>query len=222
MNNKIWTIIKREYLTRVRNKTFILSTFLTPILFAAVIGIIIFITVKNSDKEMVAVIDSTGIFKTKTDSSKSVKYILDPSIDTANYQKKGYTAVLYSPQTGINHTDKWMLFSRKNFGVIANDEVNNKIGREYENNVLLQEYKIGESQMDSLRSVAKKLKAVPYIGKGDKFEKGNSAVAYGPWLWCGISHLYYLIYIWCHGYAGCDGRKSKSNSRSSYFFRKTL
>ena len=190
MNNKIWTIIKREYLTRVRNKTFILSTFLTPILFATVIGIIVFITIKNSDKEMVAVIDSTGIFKTKTDSSKSVKYVLDPAIDTANYQKQGYTAVLYSPQTGINHTDKWMLFSRKNFGVIANEEVNNKIGREYENNVLLQEYKIGESQMDSLRSVAKKLKAEPYIGKGDKFEKGNSAVAYGLGYGAG-----FLIYI---------------------------
>ena len=98
MNNKIWTIIKREYLTRVRNKTFILSTFLTPILFAAVIGIIIFITIKNSDKEMVAVIDSTGIFKTKTDSSKSVKYILDPSIDTANYQKKGlHSSFVFTP-----------------------------------------------------------------------------------------------------------------------------
>ena len=83
-----------------------------------------------------------------------------------------------------------MLFSRKNFGVIANDEVNNKIGREYENNVLLQEYKIGEAQMDSLRSVAKKLKAVPYIGKGDKFEKGNSAVAYGLGYGAG-----FLIYI---------------------------
>ena len=29
--NKIWLIIKREYLTRVRNKTFLLSTFLLPI-----------------------------------------------------------------------------------------------------------------------------------------------------------------------------------------------
>ena len=30
--NKIWIVIQREYLTRVRKKTFILSTFLTPLL----------------------------------------------------------------------------------------------------------------------------------------------------------------------------------------------
>jgi ABC-2 type transport system permease protein len=32
--NKTWLIIKREYLSRVRKKTFILSTILTPLLFA--------------------------------------------------------------------------------------------------------------------------------------------------------------------------------------------
>ena len=30
--NKIWLIIKREYVTRVRNKTFLLSTFLLPLM----------------------------------------------------------------------------------------------------------------------------------------------------------------------------------------------
>ncbi len=32
--NKIWLIIQREYLTRVRNKTFVITTILVPLLFA--------------------------------------------------------------------------------------------------------------------------------------------------------------------------------------------
>src|SRR5687767_807541 len=100
--NKTWLIIKREYLTRVRNKTFILSTFLTPILFVGVIAAVVAITVKNSDKEIVAVVDETGIFKDPQDSSRSVKFVLDPTVDTANFEKKGYTAVLYSPNTSVN------------------------------------------------------------------------------------------------------------------------
>ena len=45
--NKTWLIIKREYLSRVRKKTFILSTILTPLLFAALIAAVVFITVSN-------------------------------------------------------------------------------------------------------------------------------------------------------------------------------
>src|SRR4051812_27909446 len=97
--NKIWIVIKREYLTRVRNKTFLLSTFLTPLVFAIILATIIFLTIKGSDREMVAVVDHAGLFKTKVDSSKSVKFIVDPTVDTSNFQQKGYTAILYSPNT---------------------------------------------------------------------------------------------------------------------------
>ena len=34
---KLWTIIKREYLERVRSKWFLIATFLGPVFFAAII-----------------------------------------------------------------------------------------------------------------------------------------------------------------------------------------
>jgi ABC-2 type transport system permease protein len=49
--NKTWLIIKREYLSRVRNRTFIISTFLTPLLFAGMITAIIYISANNRDKD---------------------------------------------------------------------------------------------------------------------------------------------------------------------------
>jgi ABC-2 type transport system permease protein len=48
--NKTWLIIKREYLTRVRNKTFIISTFLTPLFFVGLIAAMIFLTPKDTGK----------------------------------------------------------------------------------------------------------------------------------------------------------------------------
>ena len=36
--NKIWLVIKREYITRVRNKTFLLSTILLPLVMVLFIG----------------------------------------------------------------------------------------------------------------------------------------------------------------------------------------
>src|SRR6187455_2301513 len=59
---KIALIIKREYLTRVRKKTFILSTVLFPLLY---LGLIIgtgYITANSGRKLNVALIDSSGNF----------------------------------------------------------------------------------------------------------------------------------------------------------------
>jgi ABC-2 type transport system permease protein len=189
--NKIWLIIKREYLTRVRNKTFILSTFLTPILFAAVIGIIVFITIKNTDKEKIAIMDNSGVFKTPLDSVKSIKFILNPKVDTSTFEAQGYTAILYAPHTELNGTDKWQLWSKKNFGVIAMDAVNDKIRKEIENDLLLSRFHSGNTAVDSIRAIADKIVADPkVIGKDSTVAQGNSVAAYGVGYGAG-----FLIYI---------------------------
>jgi len=47
---KIWLIVKREYVTRVRNKTFLVSTILTPLFFVALIIAITYISASNIEK----------------------------------------------------------------------------------------------------------------------------------------------------------------------------
>ena len=60
--NKIWLIIKREYLTRVRKKTFIISTLLFPLLYLGLIFGMGFIADKSKQNLKVAVIDKSGYF----------------------------------------------------------------------------------------------------------------------------------------------------------------
>ena len=58
----IKTVIAREYLTRVKKKSFLVTTFLVPVLFAAtmiVLGIIMAGTKER--KQDVAVVDRSGI-----------------------------------------------------------------------------------------------------------------------------------------------------------------
>jgi ABC-2 type transport system permease protein len=189
--NKTWLIIKREYLTRVKNKTFILSTFLTPLFFAALIGIIVFITIKNTDKEKVAIVDHTGIFTKAIDSVKSIQLAINPLADTTNYEKLGYTAILFAPRTGINQTDKWRLYSRKSFAVTAVSSIEDKIRKQLENNMLVERYQVNTSNIDSIRASAKKVRLEEKrIGAGARSKDGNSAVAYGVGYGAG-----FLIYI---------------------------
>ena len=49
--NKTLLIIKREFLSRVKKKSFLLTTILTPILIPALLGGIIYLAVKDSESE---------------------------------------------------------------------------------------------------------------------------------------------------------------------------
>ena len=72
---KIWLIIKREYLTRVRNKTFILSTILLPLFFIGFIAASTYLSMKSQDKQTIAVNDGNGIFKDNFKSDEVVAMI---------------------------------------------------------------------------------------------------------------------------------------------------
>lgn len=176
---KIWLIIQREYLTRVRNKTFLLSTFLTPILFVGVFAAVIFITIKGQNTEKVAVVDDTGIFQKNEYKRGGVEFVTDITADTSNYQSKGYSAILYSPNNGINKTGSWQIFSKKNFGVMQSDAVRDIIKDEYERNVFRQQG-IDVAILDSVKKASGSLSVeTAIIGQGDEIKKGNSGVAYG-------------------------------------------
>ena len=56
-------IISREYLARVRNKTFIVMTFLSPLIFVGMIMLIAYLSMLNStDQKIIGIHDDTGIF----------------------------------------------------------------------------------------------------------------------------------------------------------------
>lgn len=104
----IKTIISREYLTRVRKKSFLLITFLGPIFFAAVAILPSVIMFMAEDKgKQVAVIDESGIVMPMFEDTDAIDYIdcTDQSLDSmkVNLEDLGYDALVHisaiEPQT---------------------------------------------------------------------------------------------------------------------------
>ncbi len=59
--DKLWLIIKREYINKVRNRTFVVMTFVSPLIFIGVILLIGWLTSMNtSDTRRVSILDQTG------------------------------------------------------------------------------------------------------------------------------------------------------------------
>jgi ABC-2 type transport system permease protein len=187
--NKIWLIIKREYSTRVRKKTFILSTILTPLLFVGLITAVTIISVKNVDQEKIAVIDNAGIFKGNLENGKAVTFEFPASVDSNNYKAKGYSAILYTPGKESN---RYRLISEKQLGMIAESNVEKKINQTIEDNLLKSRYNIDIKELDSIRANAQKAEIDQAI-KGEDAEEvtqGNSGLAYAIGYGSG-----FLIYI---------------------------
>ncbi|MEO8146805.1 MAG: ABC transporter permease [Bacteroidia bacterium] len=128
--NKILLIIKREYLTRVRKKSFIVMTLLGPLLMGGVFAAIAFIAVQGGDTvSVVKVIDETEgkIFADKLKSTKSVIYETDNSnIDSAraHFNADETYGILYIPNTVINSPNTFILYTEKkaNISVVSNIE----------------------------------------------------------------------------------------------------
>jgi ABC-2 type transport system permease protein len=73
--NKTLLIIQREYLSRVKKKSFLLMTFLVPMLFIGMYALVLFIIVKGDDnKKQVRVLDQSGVFKNKLAETKNMDF----------------------------------------------------------------------------------------------------------------------------------------------------
>ena len=72
--NKILLIIRREYITRIRNKTFILSTILTPLVFIAIMATSFYFSHTNSEQLKIAVYDESGLFAQRIKNNKNIEY----------------------------------------------------------------------------------------------------------------------------------------------------
>ena len=74
--SKISLIIKREYTTRVMKKSFIILTFLTPLLFAGMISVPLWLSsIKDSAKKHIVVIDRTNSYSQVLKSNET--YVFD-------------------------------------------------------------------------------------------------------------------------------------------------
>src|ERR1700704_2855473 len=103
--NKTPLIIKREYLTRIRKRTFIISTILFPLFYILIIFGSGYLASKSVRKLKVAVIDSSGLFTesmiNKVNGHDSTSYLTlitsNPDSLVKNYSSLGYDGYVVIP-----------------------------------------------------------------------------------------------------------------------------
>lgn len=93
-------IIRREYVARVRNKSFLVMTFLSPLILVGMIFLISYLTQLNGDeKRSVVIVDESGKFETVFYNTDQTSYInlSNQGLEIAKEiaQKEGYYGLIY-------------------------------------------------------------------------------------------------------------------------------
>jgi ABC-2 type transport system permease protein len=116
--SKINLIIKREYTTRVMKKSFILLTFLTPLLFAGMIALIVWLGGMKDDKvKKIVVIDKSHLYTRvlKNNEAYTFQFVDAPveQVKKENVGKGQITALLYIAGNLVDNPNAITLYSEK-------------------------------------------------------------------------------------------------------------
>ena len=191
--NKILLIIQREYLSRVKKKSFLVLTFLVPFLFVGMIALVGYLAVNQDsmgDKKTVTVVDESGWFSGKLKNSGSIRF----NYETAPYAtvKEGFSKsesdyLLYIP----NSMNNLLLLGKKKPSAFTSQAIEERI------NSVAQSHRLADAHIDSavMAGVQKSLhlEVKQMTDKGEK--DAHSVVTFIIGLLCAVL-IYMSLFIY--------------------------
>lgn len=170
-------IIKREYLNKVKKKSFLIITFVAPILFAALclLPSLIMLKAKEEGKK-VAVVDKSGIVIPSLEDTETISYLDCSGSDVetlkSNLGNSEYDAVLsVSDLDEVNRTVSAEIYSNKPLGMDMTENMNNRI------NDCVEAYRIEQSGIENLEEIMKSVKAKVKVTSYTLDEEGKETIS---------------------------------------------
>lgn len=144
--DKIWLVIQREYLARVKKKSFLLVTLLTPLIFPAIMGGFVWIALEEKDNQalrIIEVVDENDLFFLES----SEQYAFSFSHDTPEEAK---ALVKDGNRYGFLYIPKFDITNPKGISFYGNENPNMNLVSYLENNLRkkIEEQRLFESGID--------------------------------------------------------------------------
>jgi ABC-2 type transport system permease protein len=192
--DKIWIILSREYISRVKKKSFLLATFLTPLFIGGLYAMAIYFAVSDSDEKVVKVIDESGLFVGKLENRNSVVYefVSDP-IDTARkkVERGDFAGLLYIKDFDINNPQGINFYSMSTPGIDLIRGVNRSL-EAVVRDIKIERMGISKSALDSLKTDVS-ITSISLSGEDEKEANAGIAMAVGTFSGM-LIYFFMLIY----------------------------
>ncbi|MEK8180650.1 ABC transporter permease [Flavobacterium buctense] len=131
--SKLNLIIKREFVAKVRNKSFIVMTFLSPLLFVGIAVFVGYLSTMKADQKTIAIHDESGLFIKEFKSDDEYKYVDFSLVDTKilkdSIVNESYEGLLVIPKVTNNDS------LQKKIQYISNNSPNASFVEKIENKI---------------------------------------------------------------------------------------
>jgi len=170
-------IIKREYLTRVKKKSFLIITFLAPVLMAAICilpSVLMYATKEKAQK--IAVVDASGIVMSHLENSKTLEYSdvtgMDPETVKSSLEDLGFDVLLnISALDSVAKTVSATTYSIKPLGVETSEVINSRI------NDAIEAYRVSSYDINGLDDIMNDVRSNMHMTSYTLGEDGSESLS---------------------------------------------
>ncbi|MGB0916327.1 MAG: ABC transporter permease [Flavobacteriales bacterium] len=196
--NKIGLIIRREYLTRVRKKSFVIMTILGPVLMAALFIVPVWLALNEEDDANILVIDESSLFTQRMTDTDNIHFHFPEAgvgLDSAKVQmiaSEDYDAVLFIHNRIMTSTAGIQLIYDSQPGINVIRYIENTIENDIE------KFKLAKSGIDHATMEAAKTNVRLVTTKLDEVgeeSKSNTELSMVVGMFSGIL-IYMFIFLY--------------------------
>lgn len=174
--SKTGIVISREYLNKVKKKSFLITTFVVPILFAAIciLPSLLMLNVKEKSQK-VAVVDYSGIVMPYFENNEAAEFTdcsgEEPSVLKDELKARGFDVLVVVSPLDSAKSVSIQTFSKKPAGVDFSSSLRVRA------NKAVEQYRIGTYQIAGLDQIMKDVKADVKVNEFTLDESGNASVS---------------------------------------------
>jgi len=205
----ILLVIQREYMVRVKKKSFLIMTILAPVLFVGGYALVIWMAISSVDSKMVQVVDESGLFTNEFKDSESLKFsYVKGSIDSAkaHFREGQANALVYIPSNVIASPKSVRIYAPKNVSMELKSEIEKVIEKQIEN-IKLSEAGITHKILEDSR-VNVSSETISLSEEGEKTSSSGAATIIG-----GICAFLIYMSVFIYGTQVMRGVTEEKTSR---------
>ncbi len=193
--NKILLIIQREFLNRVQKKSFLIATILLPLIFPAIMAVLVYVAIeqkKNATRETIYYIDESGYFS--PDTTKFVFKRFEGNLNDAKkvFQESEDYGLLYVPKLELSNPSGIALYTKVNPSPNEIGDIENMLENRIRE-LKMQKFNIEQKVLDSLKTNISVQNV--NLSDGGQEKTSDSKVLFGVGMACGIL-MYMFIFIY--------------------------
>ena len=209
--NKIGLIIAREYISRVKKKSFIIMTILGPILFAGMMGIVFWSATREGDQKLIQVIDDSGLFENKIENTETITYqFIQADVEETKESLLRGDAIfglLHIPKIDLDNPEGIKFYSTQSPGIAVEGGIEKRVRGIIEDEKLANSG-LDQELIDNLRSYVD-IQTINLSESGGESES-NSGIAFGVGY---VSSFLLYMFIFIYGMQIMRGVTQEKTSR---------